>query len=397
MKRNFALALCLLAFAAQAQASDLININSADLATLEDLDGIGAAKAQAIIDYRTQNGPFKTTADIMQVSGIGTATYDNIKAFITVSDSGASSPQPQHDASSSTPAQAAQPVGGASPPAITARITTDGAAIVGAGTLFDGAAFGAQGEPLVGARFVWNFGDGAAAEGARVVHTFAYPGTYDVQLAVAYNYSSATARLALDAVPAQVGLVAEGDGSLTLYNYSSSDLDIGWWSLRQATSAGSGQGSSTPFVIPEGTAIIAGKGVRFAPAVLGFVGNEHAALYYPNRTLAAAAAVGAHSPLRGEVVEQPAAMKSAAAGGLRSDSDTTSGDSAADSSSPSVPTVLADNVAAAGAAPEAPIEWIYFLALAGVIAVGVVGAYYAHPRVMQAETFDESDEFEIEE
>ena len=68
-----------------AQAA-LININTADSGGLQTLNGIGPAKAQAIIDYRSANGPFQKIEDIGKVSGIplGGATYLGIKDFITV-------------------------------------------------------------------------------------------------------------------------------------------------------------------------------------------------------------------------------------------------------------------------------------------------------------------------
>jgi len=64
--------------------SSLININSASNARLDTLPGIGATKAQAVIDYRNSSGKFTKIDDIMKVSGIGQATFDKIKSLITV-------------------------------------------------------------------------------------------------------------------------------------------------------------------------------------------------------------------------------------------------------------------------------------------------------------------------
>ncbi len=61
-----------------------ININTATLEELDSLPGIGPTLAQRIIDYRTENGPFTAIEDIMDVSGIGPATFDKIKDLITV-------------------------------------------------------------------------------------------------------------------------------------------------------------------------------------------------------------------------------------------------------------------------------------------------------------------------
>lgn len=63
---------------------ELININTATLEELDGLPGIGPTIAQRIIDYRTENGPFSTIEEIMDVSGVGIATFDEIKDLITV-------------------------------------------------------------------------------------------------------------------------------------------------------------------------------------------------------------------------------------------------------------------------------------------------------------------------
>lgn len=62
-----------------------VNINTADAATLsKELDGIGDVKAQAIVDYRTQNGPFKTVEDLAKVTGIGAATIEKNKSKVVL-------------------------------------------------------------------------------------------------------------------------------------------------------------------------------------------------------------------------------------------------------------------------------------------------------------------------
>lgn len=61
-----------------------ININTADSTDLQQLSGVGPATAQKIIDYRTQNGPFKRIDDLKNVSGIGEKTFDKMKENITI-------------------------------------------------------------------------------------------------------------------------------------------------------------------------------------------------------------------------------------------------------------------------------------------------------------------------
>ncbi len=62
----------------------IVNINTASQQELESLPGIGAVKAKAIIEYRTQNGYFLSIDDLMKVSGIGQSIFSQVKDYITV-------------------------------------------------------------------------------------------------------------------------------------------------------------------------------------------------------------------------------------------------------------------------------------------------------------------------
>ena len=64
--------------------SGLVNINTADAATLDTLPGIGPAIAARIIEYRDAHGPFSTTEEIKKVSGIGDAKYADLVSRICV-------------------------------------------------------------------------------------------------------------------------------------------------------------------------------------------------------------------------------------------------------------------------------------------------------------------------
>jgi len=61
-----------------------ININTASLAELQTLSGVGPVRAQAIVDYRSANGPFRTVDELIDVPGIGPATLAAIIDLITV-------------------------------------------------------------------------------------------------------------------------------------------------------------------------------------------------------------------------------------------------------------------------------------------------------------------------
>jgi competence protein ComEA len=71
--------------AESADKPENVDINSATATELELLPGIGPALAQRIIDYRSNNGPFKVEEDLLKVSGIGPKKLAAIRARITVS------------------------------------------------------------------------------------------------------------------------------------------------------------------------------------------------------------------------------------------------------------------------------------------------------------------------
>jgi competence protein ComEA len=73
-----------LAYAAGSSQPKLININTADSAALQQLTGVGPVTAEKIINYRNENGKFKTIEDIKNVSGIGDKTFEKFKGKITV-------------------------------------------------------------------------------------------------------------------------------------------------------------------------------------------------------------------------------------------------------------------------------------------------------------------------
>ena len=71
--------------AAVGLAAAAVNINTASKDELVSVKGIGEKRAQAIIDYRTKNGPFKTVDDLEKVPGIGPGLMKQIKPHVSVS------------------------------------------------------------------------------------------------------------------------------------------------------------------------------------------------------------------------------------------------------------------------------------------------------------------------
>lgn len=76
-----------LAFSFAAVAATPVNVNTADAATLaKSLDGVGLVKAKAIVEYREAHGPFKSTAQLAQVKGIGEHTVELNRDAIKLAD-----------------------------------------------------------------------------------------------------------------------------------------------------------------------------------------------------------------------------------------------------------------------------------------------------------------------
>ena len=82
MSKFFTVVFVLFLFSAIAHAAT--NINTASQNELESLQGIGPAKAKAIIEYREKNGSFASVEDLKKVPGIGDGTIKQLHDVITV-------------------------------------------------------------------------------------------------------------------------------------------------------------------------------------------------------------------------------------------------------------------------------------------------------------------------
>lgn len=123
MLKKLVLLFAMLAITLSTAFGAVVDVNTADRATLETLKGIGRAKSQAIIDERTKHGPFVDADDLARrVKGLGAKSIDKLEAQgLTIggpstSRTGVTQPQPQPQPQPATapPAQVAAPSASAS-------------------------------------------------------------------------------------------------------------------------------------------------------------------------------------------------------------------------------------------------------------------------------------------
>lgn len=107
-----------------------INLNKADAAALDTLDGIGAKKAEAIIAYRTTHGEFKTLDTLKDVPGIGEKLFEKIAPSLSLTDD-ATAPA----ATAATDTKASPPTAASTTP--TANAATDNKTSTPAATTSD--------------------------------------------------------------------------------------------------------------------------------------------------------------------------------------------------------------------------------------------------------------------
>jgi competence protein ComEA len=84
MKR--VITLCLALLACIGTAFSAVNLNTATVAELDALKGVGPGKAKAIVEYREKNGPFKSVDDLTLVKGFGEKSIEKLRPDLTVGD-----------------------------------------------------------------------------------------------------------------------------------------------------------------------------------------------------------------------------------------------------------------------------------------------------------------------
>ncbi len=139
--------------------------------------------------------------------------------------------------------------------------------IVSADSVFEGDAWGLKNEPLENARYIWNFGNGEVKEGKRVLAHYDYPGEYVVILSVASGRYSASARIVVFALSADVSISRAEPALIELTNKTNRELDLSYWYLATADAR---------FMLPKDTVILPSKSAEQKTYFFGRSDTSHA-------------------------------------------------------------------------------------------------------------------------
>lgn len=257
-------------------AQVLVNINTAGSLELETLNGIGPSKAQAIIDYRTQNGPFENIEDIKNVSGIGDVTFLNIKDFITVGEVNLTATSTEEDStqtgtqtnetSSSQGSSSSSSSSHYSATSVSSLKVTPGLEVNAGrdrlGTVGSPLEFKAEIniEYTKNSVFVWSFGDGSEGVGEVVTHTYMYPGDYALVLNVSGSKSKAVSRVNVKVTDPKLIITQASIERIEIANNSKSEANL----FGRALVVG-----GKVFTFPKDTIIKAGQKISFGVNVTG--------------------------------------------------------------------------------------------------------------------------------
>jgi len=133
------------------------------------------------------------------------------------------------------------------------------------------------GKNVSGAKYLWTFGDGTSGEGEEIVHTYLFPGEYNVVLNSSLGEVDAVDITKVKIITPQIKILVTGQ-YVELTNESTSDLNVGEWRLR---------GNSKEYIIPRDTIISALESIKIPNSVLTtIVGGEKIGLIYPDNQLA---------------------------------------------------------------------------------------------------------------
>jgi hypothetical protein len=214
----------------------LVNINTASLAELDTLPGVGPATAEKIVAAR----PFSATSQIQNVQGIGgpgSKTYDDIIGLITVSGSTTLPPEENEEEGDEGEVQQTTATSTSKKgdtkiylPVHEIDLYAPEIAYVNQLVEFKVGPDDGRKDRLV--RYTWNFGDGETDAGTLVTHSYRHPGTYVVVVEGYYMKEFFTARAEIKVLTPTISFTDSPNGDVIITNLGEEEIDLFGMTLR---------------------------------------------------------------------------------------------------------------------------------------------------------------------
>jgi len=261
-------------------ATDKVNINTANATELDTIPEVGPATATKIITYRETIGPFIVIEDIMKVSGIKEATFAKLKDYITVGDNSADNLNEEISTTTASTTDSSVVSDGSnenssntSSNIVSVHYYQENLSDYNESLNIFEVSAGRERLAYVGSPIsfeikyksssdlknkvpngTWSFGDGTSLVGNKVIHTYKYPGEYNVVLNANLSELNSIARTKVKILKPSLSFSILSDMAIEIFNHGTSEINLYGFKIMS---------SGQTYTFPLDTIISANKSVIF--------------------------------------------------------------------------------------------------------------------------------------